>query len=493
MKTDNTSLRSYNTSSQAYLLQNSQLLWLPKWMANNIMVAIIVVITAVGLPFMQQTMDWYNWILCMVGISCFCYFSHTLPKSWGRYSRRSFEKHLFWMTLVLRLIWILFYSQLTYWLWNTPWEQPEGTTMDSTGYYHTASWFASMMQDGIFGEEISRMAANSGIADLGYPILLAILQVLGLDSILWTRIPNCIFEAVVCLMVYRIGTRNFGEAVGRLGAIFTMLMPLTFMYAGITMKESMMIMLFMLCINQMDQIVRGKNKGFWHVCGAIALVISVSFFRTSMALILITAFLLGLLLIENKRSKWVNRLLTLLLIVAAGFLFANELLVVQVSEIQSGIEMSEGNFRVRARTNALVENFSKAMFAPMIFTVPFPTMVEIPGQTWQQLCSGGNFIKNIMSYMVILLFVMLLMQNKWRPYTFPIAALCGYLMSLTLSSFAHSGRFHEPAVPLELMFAAAAMQLYPQQIKRLWRPALFFEVLVVVAWNWFKLKGRGLI
>ncbi len=494
MTNNNSTIYGSNVNRTSYdsNMLSMQPLWLPKWMLNNILLAFVVIIAAVAIPFMQQSMDWYNWVLNIFGISCFCYFSHSLPKKWGRYSRKSFEKNIFWITIILRLIWILFFSQLTFWLWNTPWEQPEGTTMDSTGYYHTAIWFASMMQDGTFWTEISHMAATSGIADLGYPIILAILQVFGLDSIIWTRIPNCIFEAIVCLMIYRIGTRNFGESVGRLGAIFTMLMPLTFMYAGITMKESAMIMLYMICINHMDQIVRGEKKGFWHILGAIGLVGCVSLFRTSMALILIAAFLLGLILTENKRSKWVNRLLILLLVIVVGVMFLGEFFVVQVSEIQSSLEMSESNFEVRSRGNALVKNFSKAMFAPMIFTVPFPTLVDIPGQTWQQLCSGGNFIKNIMSYMVIICFILLLLQNKWRPYTFLIAVLCGYLLSLVMSSFAHSGRFHEPAVPLELMFAAAAMSLYPKQIKRLWKPALFFEVLVVVVWNWFKLKGRGL-
>ena len=133
------------------------------------------------------------------------------------------------------------------------------------------------------------------------------------------------------------------------------------------------------------------------------------------------------------------------------------------------------------------------MFAPLIFTVPFPTMVEISGQSWQQMCAGGNFIKNVLSFFVIILFFMLLFQRKWRAHTFPIAVLCGYLIALTMSSFAHSGRFHEPAVPLELMFAAAGLYLYPRECKKVWKPILVFELVVIIVWNWFKLKGRGLI
>lgn len=471
----------------------NQPLWFPKWLADYAVLAYAAIVFAIVLLFNKHSMALYNWILSFFGVLMFFYFSHKLSRDWRLYPTNTFVKYIFWFTIVLRLIWILFFSQFTYWLWDTPWEQPEGTSMDSYAYYDTAVWFSSLIDEGTFWSVIVEMAQDGGVSDLGYPTWLAILSQIGLGSIVWTRIPNCIFEAVVCIMVYRIGRRHFGEDVGRLGAIFTMLMPLTFMYAGITMKESMMIMLMMLAVNQLDQIIQGEKKGLWQVLLGLAIVASIAFFRTSLCLVMIAAFLLGLILSESKRSKWVNRLFIFLLIIVVGLLFAGEALDMQMSELEAGLEMSEGNFENRSRGNALVQNMNKAMFAPLIFTVPFPTMVEISGQTWQQLCSGGNFIKNILSFPCILLFIFLLVQRKWRSHAFPIAVLCGYLAALTLSSFAHSGRFHEPAVPLELMFAAAGLSLCPKIVAKMWKPTLVFEMIVIIAWNWFKLKGRGVI
>lgn len=467
--------------------------WFPSWMANTAIVTYAIMVLVMLVIFNKQLMALHNWILGCLGVILFFYFSNRLSKDWAVYSNKSFKKNIFWITVLIRFAWILFFSQWTYWLWDSPWEQPDGTSMDSYAYYDTAVWFSSLMDNGTYWSEIIRMAQNSGVGDLGYPSWLALLSQIGLGSIVWTRIPNCIFDAIVCIMVYRIGKRHFGEYVGRLGAIFTMLMPLTFMYAAITMKESMMIMLMMLSVNQLDQIIQGEKKGLWQVILGLALVASIAFFRTSLCLVMIAAFLLGLILSESKRSKWINRLFIFLLIIVIGLLFAGEAINMQMNELEKGLEMAEGNFENRSRGNALVQNMSKAMFAPLIFSVPFPTMVEIPGQTWQQLCAGGNFIKNVLSFFVILLFAMLLIQRKWRPYTFPIAVLCGYLLALTMSSFAHSGRFHMPAVPLELMFAAAGMRLYPNESKKIWKPILVLEFVVIIGWNWFKLKGRGLI
>lgn len=486
--TNNTSDIDINES----LTLTNRYLWFPSWMVKNALIAYIITALLLFIFFFNHGMDFYNWVLNTIGVFCFFFFSNKLSINWGKYSVSSFQKNIFWITIIVRFIWILFFSQFTYWLWNTPWEQPKGISMDSCAYYDTAIWFSSLIDQGKYWTEIMKMIKDGGFSDLGYPTWLAILSQVGLDSILWTRIPNCLFDAVVCIMVYRIGKRHFGEQVGRMGAIFTMLMPLTFMYAGITMKESLMIMLFMLAIDQLDGIIHGDKKGFLHIILGLSLVLLLAFFRTALSLVTLAAFFLGLLFTKNKRSKWLNRLFICLFIIIVGILFAREVFYSQFTEIQTTYEMSKGNFENRSRGNILVKNMTKIMFAPLIFTVPFPTMVET-GQTWPQLCNGGNFIKNILSFFCIILFIQLLLQRKWRPFTFPIAVLCGYLTALTMSSFAHSGRFHQPAVPLEMMFAAATMYLYPKQIKRLWKPILVLEVITILAWNWFKLAGRGLI
>lgn len=486
-------LRNIFKPTVTFQVDKNQLFWFPKWMANSAIVMYMVMVVIMLVVFNKQVMALHYWILSCLGVFLFFFFSNKLSHDWSTYSTKHFAKQVFFITVVLRLIWILFFSQLTYLLWDSPWEQPDGVSMDSYAYYDTAVWFSSLIDEGKFWSVIVEMAQDGGFSDLGYPIWLAILSRIGLGSIVWTRIPNCIFEAVVCIMVYRIGRRHFGENVGRLGAIFTMLMPLTFMYAAITMKESLMIMLMMLSVNQLDQIIQGEKKGFWHVILGLALVASIALFRTSLSLVLLAAFLLGLILSESKRSKWVNRLFIFLLIIVVGLLFAGEALDMQMSELEAGLEMSESNFENRSQYNVLVKDMNKVMFAPLIFSVPFPTCVVIDGQTWQQLTSSGNYIKNLLSFCVIILFFMLLFQRKWRAHTFPIAVLCGYLLALTMSSFAHSGRFHEPAVPLELMFAAAGLYLYPIECKKVWKPILVFELAVIIAWNWFKLKGRGLI
>ena len=45
--------------------------------------------------------------------------------------------------------------------------------------------------------------------------------------------------------------------------------------------------------------------------------------------------------------------------------------------------------------NQFAKYASKSIFAPMIMVIPFPTMVETPGQENQRMIHGGNYVKNI--------------------------------------------------------------------------------------------------
>jgi hypothetical protein len=146
----------------------------------------------------------------------------------------------------------------------------------------------------------------------------------------------------------------------------------------------------------------------------------------------------------------------------------------------------------RAGGNEFARYMSGAVFAPMIFTIPFPTMVKVDGQENQQMIHGGNFVKNILSGFVIFAVFTMLFSGEWRKHTLLISVMLGYLIVIAFSAFAHSERFHQPALPFELLFAAwAIIHLKPKHIQwlNIW---LLFILVANVAWAWFKLAGRGL-
>ena len=146
----------------------------------------------------------------------------------------------------------------------------------------------------------------------------------------------------------------------------------------------------------------------------------------------------------------------------------------------------------RSGGNDFAKYASASVFAPLIFTIPFSSMVETPYQENQMMMNGANFIKNIISGLTILALFLLLKRGDWRKHVLPIATMCGYLAVLVFSNFAHSERFHFPVVALELLFAAYGVTQLTNKHKRWFMIWLVVICVANIAWAFIKLKGRGL-
>ena len=142
--------------------------------------------------------------------------------------------------------------------------------------------------------------------------------------------------------------------------------------------------------------------------------------------------------------------------------------------------------------NQFAKYASKSIFAPMIMVIPFPTMVETPGQENQRMIHGGNYVKNIVAYFAIFALLMVVLDKKWRDYLWLGSFMLGYLLVVALSAFAHSERFHLPALPVLLIFAAYGIGRQENKHKKYFTWWLVFIFVAIIGWSWFKLAGRGM-
>ena len=101
------------------------------------------------------------------------------------------------------------------------------------------------------------------------------------------------------------------------------------------------------------------------------------------------------------------------------------------------------------------------------------------------ILNGLMAIPNIIS--------LLLLSGEWRKHTLPIAMMCGYLVVVAFSNFAMSERFHQPALPFELMFAAFGISQMKQKHFQWFEYWTYFIFVANVGWAWIKLAGRGLV
>lgn len=475
--------------------------YVPQTVTKPAMLVYALALVTCIVVYFSYALSWEWIIFGLVEVLGFFYFSNHLSKKWINIQPISFAKKIFWTAFIIRVVWVLI-SYLLYQNWT-------GTAFsinaaDELFYDEVAHYAVEMMRQGDW-HIYSNIVNYSGAAfsDMGYPIYLSIIYYIFGDSILMARIIKAALSAWTAVLIYKLASRNFGEYTGRMAAIFCMLMPNLIYYCSFQLKEIEMVFLTVLFAERADYLLRKGKLMFLPTLMLMLIPAFMFMIRTALAATLVLAFFCALLFSSDRVISWGRRTL---LIILAG-IFAIIMLFTSTSignDIQQMWETrgtgQEANMEWRSRRGgALSQQFAKyagaAVFAPMIFTLPFPTMAEVPGQENQKMIHGGNYVKNIVSYFTIAALVLMLISGDWRKHVLPIAILCGYLVVLTFSNFAQSERFHQPILPFTMLFAAYGISAMKQKkwVKTYFTYWCILMFIAAVAWNWFKLAGRGMI
>ena len=481
-----------------------QLPYIPKNVTNTAMLTYMAALLACSVLYNNYALE-IRWMLFgIIEVVGFFFLSNHLSKSWINIRPKTFIKNVFWLGFALRVAWVII-SYLLYQKWT-------GTAFtidaaDEVFYDEMGRYGASLMRDGNFAiyDPLTKYAGKVAFSDMGYPIYLSIVYFIFFDSVIMARIIKAILSAWTAVLIYKLASRSFGEHVGRMVGIMCMLMPNLMYYCSMQLKEVEMMFLAMLFVERADALLR-QPKMPWRSLALLMLIPAYMFMiRTALAATMVMGLALALLLTSGRVVKGWRRMMLIMVVVAGGLVIvASESNILadvqQMWEVRGSTQKDHAEWRANRKDQAgLQQRFARyagaSVFAPMIFTMPFPTMAETPGQENQKLIHGGNYVKNIVSLFTIAVLVFLLFSGTWRAHVLPASILCGYLVVLVFSNFAHSERFHLPILPLHLMLAAYGISQIHRipWLKRIfpWWCAVMF--VAALAWNWFKLAGRGMI
>ena len=477
---------------------------IPSWLTKRAIVTYILALGIVTIMYRTYCLPWYYMLSGVVSVLVFFIYGSNAAKRLAveRTGEKRFEKRVFLMAFIPRLIWTILIYHLFMEYYGDAFGFDNG---DALGYDEMARELADGLREGSFKEAWNNHLKYYDVSDMGYATYLSVIYFVTGNSIIVSRLVKCVWSSLTVVLLYRLAKRNFDEQTARISAIFCALWPNFWYYCGVHLKEVEMVFLAVLFVEQADQMLRSRQFTAWKVIPIILIVGILFTFRTVLALVLILALFITIVMSSSRVVNWGKRILIgFLAVLFIGVMAGNQIkerAQELIEQVQGGYQ--EGNMEWRANRKDASGNkqrFAKyagaTVFAPMIFTIPFPTMVRpFDGQNVQQLLNGGNFIKNILSFFIVLSLILLLLSGKWREYLLPISFMIGYVIVLVFSAFAQSERFHQPAMPFEMMFVAYGLGIVLTN-KRYQRWFTYWCVLMFVAaiaWNWFKLAGRGLV
>lgn len=478
---------------------------MPKWIIGS-SITFFFISMIICWIFFGHIPNWDLVFIASLSVVVFFSLGNSISTRLRNVSEKRFIKNVFYIGFLVRMIWVLY----LYYIFNPNYY---GNTLGSTQDVEWYIPFGMALADWITNDTYSTLPQiidnyMAAIDDVGYPMMLAIEYALtGKESDVFVpMLVKSIVGAYCAIFIYRVAKRHFGVGTARIAALFVCLNPNLIYWCGSMMKEAEMIFFCCLAVDKLDQGLSSGNKltlrALWP--GIFAGLV-LFFMRTTLGIVVFLAIMVHIFLASNKIISIGKKIIVGLLVIITVFIGIGDRIVQQskdyVSLVQSDVQQKNMEWRSQrkdeyGRSNQFAKYATATVFAPLIFTIPFPTMnVANEAQLTQMQLAGGSYIKNILSFFVILVLLLLLLSGEWRKHVFILAYLCGYLLVLVFSGFAQSGRFHMPVWPMLMLFAAYGVQIAKGNIylRRGFNMVVMAEVLVCLVWNWFKLKGRGMI
>ena len=466
--------------------------YFPKYFTEKAILLYVSALVLTSFIFMSHVMALVFFVFGLVEVVGFFYFSNLLTKKWSTYSSKHFQNNLFYTAFFLRLAWVLF----SFFYYTAMTGQPfEFYTADAKMYHESGVWIHSLL-DNHQPIQLFIDSMKGGYSDSGYAIYLGFEYYITGDSILIERLLKALYGALTCILIYKLTVRNFGEEVARMAGIFCMLMPNLIYYCGLHLKEVEMLLLTVWFMERADAMLRNKKFNFAEIAPPIILAGLLFFFRTVLGATALFALFTSLMFPSTKVLGMGKRTLLIVWVFGTVAYFIGGRISNEVEDVWKDRENNQKTsmeYRaIQEGGNKYAKYASTAIFAPLIFVIPFPSMVSTEGQENSQLFHGGNYVKNFMAFFIIFAFYWVIKNKKWRDYILIGSFTIGYLAIIALSAFAQSERFHQPALPFLLIIAALGLSKVTNREKKYFKWYLIFLFIALLGWNYFKLAGRGL-
>lgn len=474
-------------------------IFIPKWLTRQSIYAYCALLIVVSALFFRRIMPPLFMLIGVASVGAFFYYANVLSKRWCTISPHTYEKRLWKYGLSIRIVYVIasyiFYLVMT----GKPFEFGSA---DAWIYHLCAKGMAHQLANGNwhFQEILSQsMGQDVAFSDSGYTTYLSLVYLLSGSSIIAARILKAVWSTWTVVLMYRLARNHFGEEIGRMTGVLCLLMPNLIYYCGLHLKETEMLFLVVFYLQKADELLILRQFKLKNLLPVGLAAFALFSFRTVLGVVALLALATALVFSSSRVVKWGRRIL--IGIIALGFvgLTMQEQIISEIDEVAQtdAREQQRRNMEWRAEReggNTFAKYAGAAIFAPLIFTIPFPTMVHVDSQENQMMIHSGNYVKNILSFFTLFALLTLVLSGEWRKHVFPLAFMLGYLLVLVFSNFAQSERFHMPVLSVELMFAAMAIFTVgnKQKIRRWFN---YWTILIVIAnigWAYIKLKGRGL-
>lgn len=451
----------------------------------------LLALVVISIAFSEHALQ-LKWVLWGIGeVLVFFVPTALCYPRWKDDEKKRFVRKVFWTAFIIRAVYAFVMCYYYYWETGIGFEYDAG---DSLWYHSTGVMLSHALREGHFLYVLRYLHHTTmGFSDQGYVLWLTLVYTIFGRNWLVPRLLKALMGAYLCHLIYKLGSRTFGERTGRLAAVMCVFMPILIQICGVHTKEAELMFISIFALERMDYLIRSRRYTFWNILVPILLTGLAFGFRTIVGMCLIFAFLAFLILapvsLVARRSRIVA--LASVAVVFLVFLFTpvgREMRIIYHVRFREMNRPSEQYKEMGLKHSELAKSW---YLAPGAFVLPLAPMVEESPDN-NKMIHGSSYVRNFLGFFAMLAIVIAFRQRRWRDFALIGAYELSYLSLIMFSFAANSERYHEAAVPLIVLMSAYSMtHLRHKDLK--W----FYAYCVVLFaallfWNWLKLSARGL-
>ena len=433
-----------------------------------------------------------KWVLWGMGEVLFFFVLTTLfyPR-WKNDDPKHFRRKVFWTAIGIRALYAFL---ICYYYYYQTGKAFEYNVADGIWYHRTGVHLSRAVRQGYIRYVFQYLRAYTmGFSDQGYTLWLTLIYTIFGPSLLTPRLFKALMSGYLCIVVYKLGTRTFGERTGKLAAVMCAFMPILVQICGLHTKEMEMIFLSLLALERMDYLIRSKKYTAWNIAFPILLTGLTFGFRTIVGMCLIFAFLVFIMLSPKELVGKKGKIISVSTIVLVFFVFlltgiGKEMRIIYRLRF---VDLNVQTEKYEALGFKHAELAHSKYLAPGAFVLPLAPMVE-ESPEHNKMIHGSTYVKNFLAFFAMLAIVVAFRQKKWRDFSLIGAYELSYLAIIMLSFAANMERYHQPAIPLLVLMAAYAMTHLRRKDLILFYVYCGLLYLALFVWNWLKLSARGL-
>ncbi len=461
----------------------------PKQIATKGIYLYLGALAAVTLFFIRHAMSFTYILMGIIWVGEFFLLTAYCSRKWKDIPQKKMLTNLTLVALGLRLTWVIF----SYFFYIAKTGIPfEFDAADSIGYWDDGAWLSTTKWSVVNGYLFGNVKA---LSDSGYILYLTYLYKLIGPNIFLTRVIKALWSTATVLLLYNLAKRNIGEEGGRLAGIMACFMPNLIFYCGLHLKETEMIFLTVAFLERADYLIRSRKYNVFTIAIPVLLALSLFTFRTVLGGAAIFSLATALVFTNSSVIGRGKRIMLIAWGVLAAITLTGGTILNESEGLWEERDTNQTNRRLAqtAHGNQWAKYATGTVMAPMMFVLPFPTMVDVDEQYTQQMLSGGNYVRNFLGgFVLIAVFSAIFITKNWRNLSLIGSFVIAYLGIVSTSGFSNSERFLLPGLPCLLIIAAYGVTLLDAKNYKFIKIWYWVVPVMAFAWAFFKLGSRGL-